>query len=240
VRFFVGESKKLLTLQKRMEKEKQILTRRQWLKAAAGAVVSASLGAAMATAAETDGTTGATSLGDGTTGATSRGDGSASHGDGTTGATDGTTGATSQGGERRRVGRIAQRYTVECVQCDHCMPCGYGVDIPGNFAVYNQLLSEGNIPDFGTSADNGKGAASTACVADIADAVDVTSADFRKKAIKFLRTYDRAVADKHQSQRCIKCFHCVSECPQGILIVTELAALTRIADTLRDWECKFL
>lgn len=121
---------------------------------------------------------------------------------------------------RKSVSRVAERRRVECVECDHCMPCGYGIDIPGNFAYYNRMLDRGLVPD--------------------PDHEDETSAEFRSKALAYLRGYDRAIADSHQSQRCVKCFHCVSECPHGVFIVNELAALTRLADRLRDWECRYL
>ncbi|MBD5226203.1 MAG: hypothetical protein HDS68_09650 [Bacteroidales bacterium] len=118
----------------------------------------------------------------------------------------------------RKVSRISAREAVACTGCDACMPCGYGVDIPGNFRFYNEMLESGSIPDLAST--------------------DRTSPEFRKKAIGFLRKYDSAIPDRHQSQRCIKCFHCVSECRERIFIVNELAALTAITDELRDWECR--
>ena len=74
--------------------------------------------------------------------------------------------------------------------------------------------------------------------ADYAEAKRKKLADFRRKALGFLRKYDRDIPDRHQSQRCIKCFHCVAECRNMVFIVNELAALTAIADDLRDWECQ--
>ena len=121
----------------------------------------------------------------------------------------------------RRVSRIAAGEAVGCTECDRCMPCGYGVDIPGNFRYYNDRLATGEVPDMSEGADRG-------------------SAEWRRKAKGFLRGYDRAVADSHQSQRCVKCFHCVHECSDQVFIVNELAALTRMTDDLRDWECREL
>lgn len=120
---------------------------------------------------------------------------------------------------RKRVSKVDAGQAVACVECDRCMPCGYGVDIPGNFRYYNGRLAADGIPDL---------------------KADRTSADFRAKAIGYLRGYDRSVPDRHQSQRCVKCFHCVAECPEGVFIVNELAALTALADELRDWECRYL
>lgn len=118
----------------------------------------------------------------------------------------------------KKVSRISEGKAVACTQCDACMPCGYGVDIPANFRFYNRMLQAGAVPDLAST--------------------DRSSSEFRSKAINFLRTYDREIPDGHQSQRCIKCFHCVMACRERIFIVNELAALTAITDELRDWECR--
>lgn len=120
--------------------------------------------------------------------------------------------------EKKKVSRIAQLRPVQCTECDACMPCGYGIDIPGNFKFYNDMLEAGLVPDI----EHG----------------DRSSAEFRSKARGFLRKYDRTIADRHQAQRCIKCFHCASECREKVYIVNELAALTALTDELRDWECR--
>lgn len=120
---------------------------------------------------------------------------------------------------KKRVSKVDARQQVGCVACDRCMPCGYGVDIPGNFEYYNARLAAGEIPDFSESPASG---------------------EFRRKALVYLRGYDSRIPDRHQSQRCIRCFHCVAECPEGVFIVNELAAMTELADRLRDWECRYL
>jgi len=125
--------------------------------------------------------------------------------------------APANASQKRKVSRIEAMQAVGCAECDACMPCGYGIDIPGNFKFYNEMLAAGKVPDI--------------------DKGNPESTEFGHKAKAFLRRYDRTVADAHQSQRCIKCFHCVSECRHGVFIVNELAALTRLTDFLRDWEC---
>lgn len=195
----------------------ELMNRREWLKAAAGAVVAA-VAAPLSVAGEA-----AASASDGDSEAASGLAGAGNNGASglMKGADIGDTGSSAgSGAKRRKVGKIAVREAVGCVECDACMPCGYGVDIPGNFKFYNEMLARGGVPDPETD--------------------DVTSADFRRKAIGFLRAYDRRIADKHQSQRCIKCFHCVSECRHGVFIVNELAELTALTDALRDWECRYL
>lgn len=43
----------------------------------------------------------------------------------------------------RVVAAINANMKVGCTGCGYCMPCPMGVDIPGAFAAYNRLASEG-------------------------------------------------------------------------------------------------
>ncbi len=120
--------------------------------------------------------------------------------------------------EGKNLSKVARLEPVGCVECDRCMPCGYGVDIPGNFAFYNAKLAEGAIPDVDMLENQ------------------IGTPEAQRRATRFLRDYSHAVADPHQAQRCIHCFHCVMECPEKIAIVNELAAITALTDRLRDIE----
>ena len=44
---------------------------------------------------------------------------------------------------QRVVQAINAKMKVGCTGCGYCMPCPKGVDIPGTFAAYNRLYSEG-------------------------------------------------------------------------------------------------
>lgn len=44
---------------------------------------------------------------------------------------------------RRLVAAINEKMKVGCTGCRYCMPCPRGVDIPGTFAAYNRLATDG-------------------------------------------------------------------------------------------------
>lgn len=48
----------------------------------------------------------------------------------------------------KAIAAINARMKVGCTGCRYCMPCPHQVDIPGTFAAYNRLYSEGRIAAF--------------------------------------------------------------------------------------------
>lgn len=95
---------------------------------------------------------------------------------------------------------------IGCTACRYCMPCKYGVDIPGVFAAYNKAVKESNVPDI-TNKD---------------------SLDYNKKKQAFIATYKNMVSSESGAERCIKCGKCLSLCPQKIDIPTNMQQISNL------------
>ena len=106
---------------------------------------------------------------------------------------------------------MMMRYpTVPCNDCKYCMPCPYGIDIPGILLHYNKCVNEGNLPE-SKQAEN-----------------------YRKARRAFLVGYDRSVPKLRQADHCIGCRMCVHHCPQGINIPEELQRINNFAEFLKQ------
>ena len=98
--------------------------------------------------------------------------------------------------------------TIPCTTCAYCMPCPYGVDIPGNFAYYNEAVKEKILP-----------------------LPERTAADYASRKQQFTEGYRKALTDqKSWAHSCQDCEECLSKCPQQIRIPNQMA---RIVETLR-------
>ena len=82
--------------------------------------------------------------------------------------------------------------TIPCNDCKYCMPCPYGLDIPAILLHYNKCVNEGLVTS-GKDDDN-----------------------YAKARRAYLISYDRAVPDLRQADRCIGCGKCTRHCPQNI------------------------
>ncbi len=100
--------------------------------------------------------------------------------------------------------------TIPCNACDYCMPCPYGIDIPGVLTHYNKCIKEGNIPN-----------------------TKRRDAEYRRARRAFLIGYDRSVPKLRQASHCIQCGRCVELCPQRIDIPGEMARIDGFAEALR-------
>ncbi len=99
---------------------------------------------------------------------------------------------------------------VQCTECQYCMPCPYGVDIPGVFGHYNRIIS--------------------------ADKRLQSSKDENYKEARraFLVGYDRTVPKLRQANHCIGCEICKPHCPQTIDIPNEMRRIDLYAEQLKQ------
>ena len=104
---------------------------------------------------------------------------------------------------------LMQEYpTIPCNDCQYCMPCPYGIDIPAILLHYNKCVNAGEIT--GPESEN-----------------------YKKARRAYLVSYDRAVPKLRQAARCINCGQCTSHCPQSIDIPKELRKIDRYVENLK-------
>ena len=94
---------------------------------------------------------------------------------------------------------------IPCTNCKYCMPCPYGVDIPANFAFYNNSVNEGTLPPANKDAVN---------------------YDERKKS--FINKYKKDIKAEQLASACVACEECLTKCPQRIKIPDQMAKLTQL------------
>ena len=101
---------------------------------------------------------------------------------------------------------------VDCTGCQYCMPCPYGLDIPGIFAYYNKCVNEGSLKK------------------------DEGDPEYRKARRAFLQGYNSAVPKLRQAEQCIGCKKCMKNCPQHIRIPKKMRMIEEYAEKLRaEW-----
>ena len=100
---------------------------------------------------------------------------------------------------------------IVCTDCKYCMPCKFGVNIPGIFLNYNELVGELNVPN-----PNG-----------------VKDDDYFKKRRMFLNSFNNKFDDSELAHRCIGCGKCVSLCPQSINIPKQMREIDNFIAQLK-------
>ena len=100
--------------------------------------------------------------------------------------------------------------TVPCNDCKYCMPCPYGLDIPGVFLHYNAMVNTGQI------------------------ATSREQKDYRKLRRQYLISYDRAIESMRQADHCTMCGQCLETCPQSIDIPNELRRIDKYIESLKQ------
>lgn len=99
---------------------------------------------------------------------------------------------------------------VPCNDCNYCMPCPYGLNIPAILVHYNKCVGEGNV-----STSTG-------------------DANYRSARRAFLVGYDRSVPKLRQAAHCIGCRQCEPHCPQNIRIAETLQRIDKYVEQLRQ------
>ena len=99
---------------------------------------------------------------------------------------------------------------VYCTDCKYCMPCPYGINIPGVFQFYNRNVREGTY------------------------VVSAEQRGYSKARKKYLLEYDKAVPTLRQADHCIGCGQCLEACPQGIQIPSELRRIDLYIEALKQ------
>ena len=108
------------------------------------------------------------------------------------------------------IARLRSEYPeIPCTQCQYCMPCPYGLDIPTIFSHYNKCVNEGLIND------------------------DKEDSEYKKDRRAYLISYDRALPKLRQADRCISCGICVAKCPQHISIPGEIRKIDIYVENLK-------
>ena len=100
--------------------------------------------------------------------------------------------------------------TIPCNDCKYCMPCPYGLDIPGILLHFNKCINEGRMPS--SSRDSA----------------------YRQARRAFLVGYDRSVPRLRQADHCIGCNQCVPHCPQNIDIPAQMQRIDRFVENLKQ------
>ena len=99
---------------------------------------------------------------------------------------------------------------INCTACNYCMPCPYGIDIPGIFLSYNDAVNGGLVAE---SAEQ---------------------SDFKRLKRRYLALYNKSVETIRQADHCISCGQCQPHCPQNIRIPRELARIDAYVEKLKQ------
>jgi len=106
--------------------------------------------------------------------------------------------------------KIVGLQNIPCNDCKYCMPCPYGIDIPGIFVHYNKCKNEGMLP------------------------TDRGDENYWRLRRQYLIGLDRSVPKLRQADHCIGCGQCEPHCPQNIRIPRELRKISEYVEALKQ------
>lgn len=94
---------------------------------------------------------------------------------------------------------------IPCTGCHYCMPCPFGVDIPGNFAYYNEAVNSKLLP-----------------------LPEKGSKEYAAQLKKYQDGFRRAIPELKRASQCQDCEACLPKCPQQIRIPNQMARLVEL------------
>ncbi len=106
--------------------------------------------------------------------------------------------------------KILRYPTIPCNDCKYCMPCPYGIDIPGIILHFNKCINEGSMP------------------------LTTEHEDYRAARRAFLIGYDRSVPKLRQADHCTGCNQCSKLCPQRINIPRQMRRINLFVEDLKQ------
>ncbi len=92
---------------------------------------------------------------------------------------------------------------IPCTGCQYCMPCPFGVNIPGNFAYYNKTVNEKTFPEKG-------------------------SENYSARLADFVKGYKDTLKESEWATQCQDCEQCLPKCPQSIRIPNQMARIVEL------------
>ena len=109
------------------------------------------------------------------------------------------------------IGEKIMKYPlIECTACQYCMPCPYGIDIPGIFKFYNTQI---NADTYVSSPEQ---------------------EHYARARRKYLAAYNKAIPTIRQADHCISCGRCQKRCPQSIMIPRQLKRINDYLEKLKQ------
>ena len=100
---------------------------------------------------------------------------------------------------------------VQCNLCQYCMPCPYGIDIPGIFKFYNSAVNEGRVAVKETQEQK----------------------EYRRLKRRYILEYNKSIPTIRQADHCAGCNQCIEHCPQKINIPRELQRIDKDIETFK-------
>jgi predicted aldo/keto reductase-like oxidoreductase len=99
---------------------------------------------------------------------------------------------------------------VPCTECQYCMPCPFGVNIPGAFHAYNKAVTEDVVPNLRDPRDS----------------------EFERRKQAFLAGMD-TLTESAQPTSCVSCKICLNKCPQKIEITNKFKEISQLMKELK-------